>query len=149
MAGEEILKDVRLHRATFLIPLTFCILAALLWIVAGISKNPSLSGGGLGMFLVLGMITIRAVLQYFSSTYVVTNRRVLIKVGLLSKKSVETLLTKVESIGIEQPLLGRILDFGTIVIGGTGGTKEAFSNIDQPNEFRMTIQEQIEKNRSR
>jgi hypothetical protein len=49
----------------------------------------------------------------------------------------------VESIGVEEPLLGRMLGYGSVVVRGTGGTFETFSGIAHPNEFRRRVQQQI------
>jgi hypothetical protein len=53
------------------------------------------------------------------------------------------LLNKVEGIQVNQSILGRILEFGSITISGTGGTKNPFHKIDAPLEFRKKAQEQI------
>jgi uncharacterized membrane protein YdbT with pleckstrin-like domain len=73
----------------------------------------------------------------------VTDRRVIIKTGMMSRRSLEIMLAKVESIGIDEPVLGRMLGYGTVVIHGTGGTPEPFSRIAHPSEFRREVQQQI------
>jgi uncharacterized membrane protein YdbT with pleckstrin-like domain len=77
--------------------------------------------------------------QRATSEFAVTNRRVVVKVGLVSRKTIELNLEKVESIGVEQTILGRILDYGTIVIIGTGGTREPFRSIRDPLGFRRAV----------
>jgi uncharacterized membrane protein YdbT with pleckstrin-like domain len=72
----------------------------------------------------------------------VTTKRVIIKVGLVRRRSVELLLRQVEAIRVEQGILGRILGYGTIIVGGTGGTAEPFSEIAAPLEFRRQVQMQ-------
>ena len=62
---------------------------------------------------------------------------------LISIRSVEVLLPKVEAIQIEQDLWGRIFGYGTIIITGTGGTKEVFAMIENPYEFRSQVQKQL------
>ena len=84
-----------------------------------------------------------AVIERRTSEFAVTNKRVLIKTGLIRRHSLETLLSKIESIGVDQSILGRILGFGTIVISGTGGSKEPFHRIADPMMFRRRVQEQI------
>lgn len=74
----------------------------------------------------------------------VTTRRVLIKSGLVRRRTTEVLLAKVESVAIEESVVGRMLGFGTVTIHGTGGTPEAFDRIASPNEFRRQIQSQID-----
>lgn len=92
---------------------------------------------------------ILPLVQRATSEFVVTNRRVIIKVGLVSRKTVELNLEKVESIGVEQSVLGRILDHGTIVVVGTGGTREPFRGIRDPLGFRRAVNEATEAARGR
>jgi len=102
-------------------------------------------------------LSLRALLTLFiaplvaraTSEFAVTNRRVIIKVGLVSRKTVELNLEKVESIGVEQTILGRILSYGTIVVVGTGGTKEPFRGIADPMGFRRAVNEATEALRAR
>lgn len=84
-----------------------------------------------------------------TSEFAVTNRRVIIKVGLVSRKTVELNLEKVESIGVEQTILGRLLGHGTLVVVGTGGTKEPFRRIADPMAFRRAVNEATETLRVR
>src|SRR6202034_3784582 len=98
------------------------------WIAAGI-----IAAIGLVLFL---PPWIRSV----SSEFAITNKRVLIKVGLVRRHSLELLLSKVEGIGVDQGVLGRILGYGTITVSGVGGTKEAFRTISNPLEFRRQVQ---------
>jgi len=64
---------------------------------------------------------------------------------LTSRKTVEMLLNKVESIEVSETTWGRMLGFGTIVVIGTGGTSEPFHKLAHPLEFRSHVQQQIEK----
>jgi uncharacterized membrane protein YdbT with pleckstrin-like domain len=73
----------------------------------------------------------------------VTNRRVLIKTGMASRRTLDMVLTKVESIGVEETFLGRILGYGSVVVRGTGGTPESFVMIAHPQQFRQSVQQQI------
>ncbi len=87
---------------------------------------------------------IAPLVQRATSEFAVTNRRVVVKVGLVSRKTIELNLEKVESIGVEQTILGRILDYGTIVIIGTGGTREPFRGIRDPLGFRRAVNQASE-----
>lgn len=73
----------------------------------------------------------------------VTNRRVLIKTGITSRRTVDMMLSRVESIGVEETTFGRLLGYGSVVVRGTGGTPEPFEMISHPQEFRRAVQEQI------
>lgn len=97
-------------------------------------------------FAVLGLALIWSIfplIKYSTSEYAVTNKRVIVKLGLVQRDSSETLLSKVEAIAVDQTIPGRMLGFGTITITGTGGTKESFPRISSPMEFRRQVQAQI------
>ena len=97
-------------------------------------------------------LTLKALLTLFiqpwiqraTSEFAVTSRRVIIKVGLVSRRTVEMNLEKVESIGVDQGIVGRILDYGMIEVVGTGGTREPFRAIRDPLGFRRAVTEATE-----
>ncbi len=72
-----------------------------------------------------------------------TNKRVIVKTGLASRRTVEILLSRIESVVVEEPAMGRVLGYGSVIIRGTGGTPETFHNISHPLEFRAQVQGQI------
>ncbi|HHM12059.1 MAG TPA: PH domain-containing protein, partial [Planctomycetaceae bacterium] len=86
---------------------------------------------------------IKALIVFLTTECVLTDRRVLAKTGLISRESIELLLTKVEGLQVKQGLLGRIFNFGSVIITGTGGSTSPFSGIAQPLDFRKRVQEQI------
>ena len=88
------------------------------------------------------LVLIIRLVEYRTSEFAVTTKRIIIKVGLIRRRTLELLLTKVETVGVDQSIPGRVLGFGTILVTGTGGTKEPFSNIADPMEFRRHVQEQ-------
>jgi uncharacterized membrane protein YdbT with pleckstrin-like domain len=75
------------------------------------------------------------------SEFAITNRRVIIKTGFLSRKTLEMNLSKIESVNVDQGIWARMLGYGTITLIGTGGTKETFGNISHPLEFRRQFQQ--------
>ncbi len=84
---------------------------------------------------------IQPLLSRYSDEFAITNKRVIIKTGLISRKTIELNLNKIESVNVNQSITGRILGFGSIQIIGTGGTKEQFFNINKPLTFRKKFQE--------
>ncbi len=76
-----------------------------------------------------------------TSEFVITNMRVILKTGWISRKSFEMNLNKIETVNVEQSIWGRMFGFGTITIVGTGGSREQAENILQPLEFRKKFQE--------
>jgi uncharacterized membrane protein YdbT with pleckstrin-like domain len=75
------------------------------------------------------------------SEFGITNKRLIIKTGILSRRTLELNLSKIESVNVNQSILGRILGYGSIGVIGTGGTKEYFVSIKNPLEFRRKFQE--------
>ncbi|MBI1919851.1 MAG: PH domain-containing protein [Geobacter sp.] len=89
-------------------------------------------------FTLKGFLTlfIAPLIDRLTSEFAITNRRVIIKIGLVSRHILEMNLSKVESINVDQSVMGRMLKYGTITIIGTGGTREVFHKIAHPMEFR-------------
>jgi len=75
-----------------------------------------------------------------TSEFAITNKRVIIKIGLISRHTLEMNLSKIESVNVAQGIFGRLLGYGTIVIVGTGGTRETFPSISDPLLFRKKFQ---------
>jgi uncharacterized membrane protein YdbT with pleckstrin-like domain len=140
MPGEQIEYRANLHWLVFILP-TLLLIAAI-WLFFSLGGTVAKF---LAVILIVGVLVtgLHALVERTTSEFAVTNKRVLIKTGLIRRHSLETLLGKVESIGVSQSILGRILGFGTIVISGTGGSKEPFHRIANPMMFRRRVQEQI------
>jgi uncharacterized membrane protein YdbT with pleckstrin-like domain len=134
LPNEQVVYRARLHWIIYSLPAFVFIIAILV----------ALSGGGLIAGAVIGAIAVLLFLPPWirssSSEFAITNKRVLIKVGLIRRHSLELLLQKVEGIGVDQGISGRIFGYGTITVSGTGGTKEAFRMISDPLEFRRQVQ---------
>ena len=92
---------------------------------------------GLGVVLAFG-----AWLQQWSCEFAVTNKRVIIKLGFVSIRTIEINMSKVESVEVTQNIVGRLLGYGSITVIGTGGTKEPFDLIADPLAFRRAVQSQ-------
>ena len=81
------------------------------------------------------------ILDRWTSEFLITNKRVIIKTGLIARSTLEMNIRKIESVNVEQTVMGRILGYGDIHIIGTGGTKETFRQISKPITFRKHFQE--------
>ena len=138
MNGEKILYRGKLHWVVFLWP-------AIIFIIAIMFCGSGGNAAPIGVLLIfIAMITgLISFIKYKTSEFGITNKRVIVKVGFISRNSLEVLLNKVEGIQVNQDILGRILDYGSITISGTGGTKDPFHKIEAPFEFRKKAQEQI------
>jgi len=85
-------------------------------------------------------IVLSAAVTVKTSELVITDRRVLIKVGFIQRHTFEMFISKIESVAVFQGMLGRLLNYGTVEIRGTGGSSESFATIAAPLPFRDAIQ---------
>ncbi|MBA2433161.1 MAG: PH domain-containing protein [Chthoniobacterales bacterium] len=102
----------------------------------------ALTGSELGWFVLPlpAFLMVPPTLAFASSELVITDRRVLIKTGIVRRQTMEVFISKVESIAVDQGFFGRVLDYGTVVIRGTGGFEELFEAIASPIQFRNWVQ---------
>ncbi len=75
-----------------------------------------------------------------TSEFLITSDRVIIKVGVIQRSSTSMPLSKIESIEIDQSILGRLLGFGSIQITGTGTAESKFDYLNNPHKFRRKMQ---------
>lgn len=85
-------------------------------------------------------ILLTAAVGVKTSELVITDRRVLIKVGFIRRHTFEMFISKIESVAVYQGMMGRLFNYGTVEIRGTGGSAESFSTIAAPLQFRDAIQ---------
>lgn len=114
----------------------------------------ALAGGGTtdgiaAFFLIIGAWFIgRGVLNVLTTELAITNKRVIAKFGLVRRNTVEIKLPKIESVQIHQGVLGRVFNFGSVVVAGAGNPQAPIPGIDAPLEFRKQfaeIQDIVEK----
>jgi uncharacterized membrane protein YdbT with pleckstrin-like domain len=159
MAGETVIYRTQLHWVVLIWPAALGLLfglPGLVLLARGITGAGDRSGGSTPMigggFILLvagGVCICSGLLKRNATEMAVTDRRVIVKVGVAARRTFELLLSKVESIGVEETVMGRILGFGTVIVRGTGGTPEPFYRVAHPIEFRKQVQQQIEKSQER
>lgn len=88
-------------------------------------------------FFGIGLILwISAAITYYTTELSITNRRVIAKFGFIRRNTVEMNIQKVESIQVDQSILGRIFNFGSVVVAGAGDPKAPIPGISNPLTFR-------------
>ena len=138
LQDEEIIYQAKLHWIIFLWPI--------IWVIVSIPfftlKAWSATGGGVVVVIAL-LTAITPYIKYLTSEFGVTNQRVIIKTGFIGRDSSDIMLTKIEGVQVDQEILERVLDYGSIAVTGVGGTKEPFHKISDPLEFREQVEEQV------
>jgi uncharacterized membrane protein YdbT with pleckstrin-like domain len=155
LEGETIVYETGLHWIMLVAPIVLALLFALTGVgmfalaarAAGdrIAAHQPMTILGVVFFAIAFLSILRGIMVRNATEMTVTNRRVFIKVGLAARRTIELLLSRVESIGVEESVVGRMLGYGTVTVHGTGGTPETFNMISHPLEFRTQVQMQIEK----
>jgi uncharacterized membrane protein YdbT with pleckstrin-like domain len=140
IAGEQVQHKSHLHWIAYVPSLLFAVL--LLGLSAFAFYSPDITKKEVAwVFLALAPLPVaKTYLICRTSEFAVTDKRVLLKTGVIRRHTFETLLTQVENIAVDQSVLGRMLDYGTITVTGTGATKETFARIAAPLEFRRQVQ---------
>lgn len=138
LPDEHVVYRTALHWIIFLRPV-FVILVGLGLLIA--FRTVPLVGAPI---LLLGVLLLFAPLvAYWSTEFGVTNKRMIVKVGFIRRRTLELLLRQVEALSVDQSLSGRMLDYGTITLSGTGGVREVFHRVREPLELRRRIQGQV------
>ncbi len=97
----------------------------------------------IGLFLFSIFQAIAGYVRFTTSEYGITDQRIIMKVGFIRRDTLELMLKRIESIQVDQGILGRIFDYGSVSIRGTGGSHDPFYNVPRPMEFRKLVQAQI------
>lgn len=136
--GEEVMYRARIHVFLFLQP------AILLAIGYMCYFDEVRITHYLGVTLLfLGLVSlVQHVFVKVGSIYAVTNKRVIIKTGVISRRTLELLLAKCEGIQVVQSITGRIFGYGSIVVT-TGGATNCYYYVANPFRFKRAINEQI------
>lgn len=101
-----------------------------------------LLGGLLLLPIVVGLVfLVWAWIRVTSTELAITNKRVIAKFGFISRNTMEIAVQKVESIQVQQSLMGRMLNFGTLIISGTGTSHAPIPSISDPMAFRRAFLE--------
>ena len=141
--GETIAYRARLHWIIYFVGMVL-IVVAIACAVAGVALHNETIRLGLMLAAVIALFLglfhmIRAWLVAANTEIIVTSRRVIYKTGFISRNTVEMNLDKVESVLVQQGILGRMLDFGTVIIRGVGAGLEPVDNIGAPLELHRHV----------
>jgi uncharacterized membrane protein YdbT with pleckstrin-like domain len=139
IVSEDVLFQTRQHWIRLVGPaiLAACMLS--LSLICAFQEAPAFGTVALLTFLLAVIVVGVSFLRWKATEYAVTNKRLIVKSGILTHNSEEIMVDKIESIGVDQGVWGRILDYGTLVLRGTGSTFEPFLYVPSPMEFRKCI----------
>jgi len=143
-ANEKIIYSAELHWYIYVRGILFLAVAIIVAVFAS-GKNYSTAGyifaGIIGVLAITYLVNAFSIVK--STEFVVTNKRVMVKTGIVNRKLIELQLNRSEGMTIEQGILGRIFNFGTIRIT-SGGVVETFFGVADPYEFKKHVNNAIE-----
>ena len=109
------------------------------WMVLGVLTLPII----IGLFILIWVYVKRK-----TTELAITNKRIIAKKGFIQRDTIEMFLGKVESVHVEQTVPGRMLDYGTVIMSGTGVMSTRFERISAPLEFRKRFMSAADKDRT-
>lgn len=139
--GETVIYATSLHwlvylRAILLAILAIALLAATVYLPA---QAFALEVGAALVGFLAVLSGLGALIRRSTTELAVTDRRVIYKTGIFQRHSMEMNRSKVETVGVNQSILGRLLGYGTVIVRGTGGSFEPVAFIGDPLDFRSHI----------
>lgn len=140
--GEEIIFEIR--------PSVFILFAELLGLViliAGIISLFYFSGLANTIFyLVAGAVGVFATIVMFlywrSTVYILTSKRVENRIGIFGSREEEISHDDIQAVDVHQSILGKIFNFGTVMIKAAGASREVdFTNVASPKQIANRIED--------
>src|SRR5258708_32171267 len=141
--GEKVLYSTNAHWIFYLPAIGAWIVAIVLLIFSRTTSVDglvlvSLAGAALAAIVALYW-TGKAWFHRWTTETDVTNMRVVHKTGFIKRRTFEMSLDKVESVDVNQSILGRILNYGSVTVRGVGEGAETIETIASPLDFRNHI----------
>ncbi len=142
MEGEVVICEAKFHYIMFLLPLALTLLAIVFPFIP-IGEDTLKT-----RLIFSGILIVLAALWYLvinnGKKFVLTNKRIILKTGIIMRNSKELMLRKCESINVRQSIIGRILNYGDVIVS-TGEDRDVFKYVRSPMWFSTKINEQIDK----
>ncbi len=136
MESQEVIYQARLHWILFIWPIAFLMFSA--WLG---TTFPSFHEVSL-LFMLVGMIwSVLMWLTYQFSSLTIKKKQVVLRTGILVRQTIDVPLSKIESIDIRQSIIGSIFKYGSLVITGTGGTRQSMGYVARPLTCRRHIEQ--------
>jgi uncharacterized membrane protein YdbT with pleckstrin-like domain len=153
LKNEKVVDLTRMHWIVFTLPVVLLVATFLLASVSPVLFRGYVPFLHIRMAAVVILLclfatlfsAISALIRYATSEYGITNKRIMLKTGWINTNSLELFIDKIEAIYVDQTILGRILNYGTLRIVGTGGTQDPFPFVPSPLAFRKMALEQVDE----
>ena len=138
MNTDDIIFETQLHPIIFSQPIILALIGLILLIflpVVYLAAWLFVGVGIAGIFMFYGALSF--------SSFQIRRRSIVIQTGVLARQTMNLPISKIETVEIRQSLLGALLNYGTVILIGTGGTYNLFQNIARPLTVRRALEQQI------
>ena len=134
--GEDVICTAKIHWFLFFQPIVLILLGYFFYL----TKVSVAYWLGIILFFFGVVALVQRIIIKVGSVHALTNKRLILKTGIFSRNQVDLILTKCEGMRIKQSIIGRVFNFGTIVVT-TGGVINSYNYIAAP--FKIKIDEQL------
>ena len=138
-SSEKIVKKIELSKLGLIVPyiwVAWSILTMLSYISIGSMDGVIM---GLSTGLVMAIYPTYKFIRFYSIEQAITNKRVIRKIGIISRDIDEIRLAKVETVEFNQTILGRIFNYGNVSVTGTGNSYVVFRFVSNPRVLKNYI----------
>lgn len=141
LPSETIVFRTRKSIIIFLVPFILTLLA--LFVSPYMLSNPLLEKLTFAPWIVVFIFWAVNLIDYFSSEYAVTDKRIMMREGFFTRHANEMRLTAISQVNVEQSLIGVMLNYGTVSINAFGAF-DAYPLISSPFRFQKTVNQQLD-----
>lgn len=142
MEGEHVVMEARFHYMLYWLPALLAIVALVLPFIKIGDDTLKYRLIFSGVFILLAAIWAMVINN--GKRFILTNKRLVLKTGIIMRESNELMLRKCEGIKVRQTIMGRILNYGDVQVS-TGEEVDTFRYIWNPVGFSTKVNEQIDK----
>lgn len=142
LPDERVLFRTKKHIIIFLLPVLLLIFSA--YATSYMAANDVLAAVQWAPWFVTVLIWCNVGLNYITSEFVVTNKRVLMREGFFVRHSNELRLATISQVNVEQSIFGQILNYGTVSLNAFGAF-DAFPLIAKPFLFQKAVNQQLDQ----
>ncbi|MDF1758526.1 MAG: PH domain-containing protein [Legionellaceae bacterium] len=135
---DDIIYKAKLHWILFIWPVLFFCVAVYIGMKFEPLQKASLFLGAAAIFW-----EVVVWLTYECSYLIIKNKQVILCTGIFVRQTLDLSLNKIESVDIRQSILGSILQYGSLVITGTGGTRQYINFLNKPLTCRRYIEQAL------
>jgi uncharacterized membrane protein YdbT with pleckstrin-like domain len=143
--GEDLKYQAAIHWIAYAHGVAWLLVAVIVRVLVPASWRSGFIVDAITIILVCGgaFFLARAWFSWWITEIAVTNRRVIYKRGFISRMTAEMQMDKIESVKVDQSILGRILDYGKVTVLGTGTGTESLGKIDEPIAAPLALRNHI------